>query len=121
MQAGTTATGVLCLYLLERQVRPDAADAAATLASRITGDKPFGDYPYYGMFYLTQAAAQAGDDAWKAAARPTLEKLIKLQDSDGGWPANAPAESAEPGRVYRTAIATLTLTVPYRVLPIYQR
>ena len=27
----------------------------------------------------------------------------------------------EPGRIYRTTMAVLTLTVPYRLLPIYQR
>ncbi|QOV91947.1 prenyltransferase/squalene oxidase repeat-containing protein [Humisphaera borealis] len=121
VQAGTTSTGVLCLYLLDQNVRPEAADAAGTLPSRMKGEKPFGEYPCYGMFYLTQAAAQASDDVWTSAAKPILDKLVKAQEGDGGWPANWPAESSEPGRVYRTAMATLALTVPYRVLPIYQR
>jgi len=121
LQAGTTATGVLCRYLIQREVQPETVDAAESLAGRLNADKPFGDHPYYGMFYVTQAASQASDDVWKSAGRPTLEKLVKAQDADGGWPPNWPPESSEPGRVYRTAMAALSLTVPYRVLPIYQR
>lgn len=121
MQAGTTATGVLCRYLLEKEIAPETTEAARSLSGRLNEPKPFGEHPYYGMFYMIQAAGQGDNDVWTQVGRPTLEKLIKAQEADGGWPANWPAESAEPGRVYRTAMATLSLTVPYRVLPIYQR
>lgn len=121
VQAGTTATGALCLYLLEKDIRPQTDEAAKSLPARLNGDKPFGEYPYYGMFYLVQAAAQSSDELWRTGAVPMLEKLIKAQEADGAWPLNWPAESSEPGRVYRTAMGTLALTVAYRLLPIYQR
>lgn len=122
VQTGTTSTGVLCLYLLERQVRPEAQEAARTLPNLKLDPKATGGYPFYSMFYLTQAAAQAGDDVSKAVNVLTIDKLIANQGSDGGWPKNWPTESSEePGRVYRASMAALTLTIPNRLLPIYQR
>lgn len=121
VQTGTTATGVLCLYLLEHDPRPEAVDAGRTLVRRPADAKALGGYTSYGTFYLVQAAGQAGDDVWAAVARPALDRLVKAQQPDGGWAKDWPTASEEPGRVYRTAMATLTLTVPYRVLPVYQR
>jgi hypothetical protein len=121
LQTGTTATGALCLYLLEHAVRTEARDAAGTLAARPLDEKGTGGYPFYATFYVVQASAQAGDEVWKAAGLPALDRLIKAQEQDGAWPKDWPFASQEPGRVYRAAMATLTLTVPYRVLPVYQR
>jgi hypothetical protein len=117
VRPGTTGTGVLCLYLLDRGERAEAKDGAKSLAERPVEDDA--KYAYYGLFYATQAAWQAGEDVWPAVSRVTLDRLVKLQSPDGGWP-KEPAGS-EPGRVYRTAMAVLTLTVPYRLLPVYQR
>ncbi|HEX8914611.1 MAG TPA: prenyltransferase/squalene oxidase repeat-containing protein [Humisphaera sp.] len=121
LQAGTTATGALCLYLLDRGVRVEARDAAGTLASRPLDEKGTGGYPFYATFYVVQASAQAGDEVWKAAGLLALDRLIKAQEQDGAWPKEWPFAGQEPGRVYRAAMATLALTVPYRVLPVYQR
>jgi hypothetical protein len=118
---GTTATGILCLYLLDKTVRREAREAAAELPQRAVDQAGAGGYPFYMAFYVSQAANQAGDDVWGVVGKPMLERLIKAQEQDGGWPRAWPHESQEPGRVYRAAMATLTLTVPYRVLPVYQR
>ena len=74
------------------------------------------------MYYATQAAYQAGDSVWRDVSNVTFDKLIKeaQQQSDGGWP-DVPGESAGAGRLYTTSMAVLTLSVPYCVLPIYQR
>ena len=116
--SATNGTGLLALYLLDREDRPEAKEAAALLAK-----KPFdadgGEYPYYTLYYATQGAFQAGDETWAAVSKVTLERLIKTQDRDGGWPGKD--NPKEPGRVYRTCMGVLTLTVPYRLLPIYQR
>jgi hypothetical protein len=52
---------------------------------------------------------------WKT----TQDQLLAVQMEDGGWPQSRQGE--EPGRAYATSMAVLTLAVPYRLLPIYQR
>ena len=37
-----------------------------------------------------------------------------------GWPKDWPEGSQEPGRVYRTAMGVLSLSVLYHVLPVFQ-
>jgi hypothetical protein len=118
-QTGETAIGVLCLHLLDASDAnlPRLDGAAKYLESHpIDDNSPF---PYYAGYYLTQAAFQRDGDTWSRAGRPTLERLIRLQDKDGGWPQSKSAQ--EPGRVYSTALALGSLTVPYRLLPVYQR
>jgi hypothetical protein len=118
-QSGETAIGMLCLYLL------DAADANAPqldAASKYLESHPIDEnspFPYYASYYLTQASFQRHGLTWTRAGRPTLERLIRLQDKDGGWPQSKSAQ--EPGRVYAAAMALQALAVPYRLLPVYQR
>jgi len=118
-QTGETAIGVLCLYLL------DSGDANAPkldAATKYLESHPIDDnspFPCYATYYVTQAAFQKGGDTWTRAGRPALERLINLQDKDGGWPQSK--SSQEPGRPYATAMALQSLTVPYRLLPVYQR
>lgn len=121
---GTTATGVLCLYLLgeKPQDRANAEKAARSLAEHPIDEQ--NAYPFYCIYYVTHAAFQAGDDTWQAVSKVTLPRLVKSQSPDGSWlslsDSNAP-NNTEPGKVYRTAMAVLTLSVPQRLLPIYQR
>ena len=42
-----------------------------------------------------------------------------MQLPSGAWPQSASPE--EPGEVYATAMAVLTLSVPNQVLPLYQK
>lgn len=118
-QPGETAIGLLCLYLL------DAVEANTTRldgAAKYLESHPIDDtspFPYYATYYATQAAFQRGGETWPRVGRPSLERLIRLQDKDGGWPQSKSAQ--EPGRVYATAMALQALAVPYRLLPVYQR
>jgi hypothetical protein len=116
-----TGVGVLCLHLLEADGKqpPEAAAAAAkTLAARPVDDAS--QFPYYAIYYAAQAAFQAGDPIWPAVSRMTAERLLKNQQPDGGWP-DANAESGSAGRAYSTSMALLTLSISYRLLPVYQR
>ncbi len=113
----SNAVGMLSLYLLDAGERPELTEAAKYLTANLVADAT--RFPYYSLYYTTQAALQAGDLAWEAVSKPALAKLFKSQLPDGGWPANPSGE--EPGRIYATSMATLTLSVPYRLLPIYQR
>ena len=112
-----TGVGVLNLFLLDAADRPERAAGERWLL-----DHPVQDdtrMPYYSMYYSTQAAFQAGAPVWPVIWKVTQDRLLGTQTPDGGWPQSASGE--EPGRLYATAMAVLTLSVPYRLLPIYQR
>ena len=118
-QTGESAIGILCLYLLNAV---DAGGPRLDAAAIYMESHPIDDnspFPCYGSYYVTQAAFQRDGDTWSRAGRPTLERLIRMQDKDGGWPQSKSGQ--EPGRVYATALAVGSLTVPYRLLPVYQR
>ena len=84
MGPGTTGIGILCLHLLDGATRPEAVAATHSLVDKPTDDTS--PYPFYGMYYATQAAFQAGEGTWAAVSKITLAKVIKLQQPDGGWP-----------------------------------
>ena len=114
---GLTGVGVLNLYLLDAADRPEVRDGAIFLVQNpVKENSPF---PYYYAYYTTQAAFQAGEPTWSAVWKITQDRLLALQMPDGGWPTSK--SSHEPGRIYATTMSLLTLSVPYRLLPIYQR
>jgi hypothetical protein len=117
-QVGPTGVGILCLHVLDDGNRKEAVEAAQFLRTHPIDDQS--QFPYYGMYYATQAAYQSGDAVWAAVSKATFDKLLKSQtQQDGGWPETP--EGAGGGRVYTTSLALLTLSIPYRLLPIYQR
>jgi hypothetical protein len=118
-QTSDTAIGVLCLYLLGGS---DSSAAQLDGAVKFMADHPIDEnagFPYYAAYYVAQAAFQRGGDAWSKSGRAMLDRLIKQQEKDGGWPQSKNGQ--EPGRVYATAMAVQSLAVPYRLLPVYQR
>lgn len=114
---GMTGVGVLNLRLLSdrdfEQVEAAREYLAQTPASKVTR------FPVYTAYYAMQAAFQLGGETWTQAWGPTREWLLGSQLDDGGWPVSRTSE--EPGRTYSTSMSILTLTIPYRLLPIYQR
>lgn len=114
-QLGPTGIGVLSLYLLDGGERPEREDGAKFLASHPVNDAT--PFQYYAMYYVTQAANQAGGTVWIAVSKATFDRLLSTQAKEGAWP----KREQEPGEIYSTAMAVLTLSVPYRLLPVYQR
>jgi hypothetical protein len=115
--ASMTAAGVLALSLLDR-----AQSDAATAGARYLVDHPATqatDTPYDAVYFAAIAAFRSGGSTWSEVWSRTSARLMALHDKDGGWPAGA--SSQNPGRVYATAMATLTLSTPYRLLPAYQK
>ena len=118
----TASMGIMALYLLGE---PEASEVKQSLkwlkGKRITLEERF---CFYGLYYHSQAMYQVGGER-AAEAREWIEKaLIAKQQKDGSW--EAPKEMNHPqeykaGRVYCTAMATLTLAVHHHFLPIYQR
>lgn len=112
-----TGVAVLNLYLLDGAERPELPPANRFLAGNLVTENT--RFATYAAYYATQAAHQAGGATWAAVWPATMDRLLAAQMSDGGWPASKASE--EPGRVYSTSMNVLTLAVPYRLLPIYQR
>jgi hypothetical protein len=114
-QVGPTGIGLLGLSILDGASRPELAPAAKYLA-----DNPVNDgtpFQYYAMYYSTLAAYQAGGATWATVSKANFARLLATQAPDGSWPKNG----QEPGDAYATSMAVLTLSVPYRLLPVYQR
>ena len=70
------------------------------------------------LFHAGRCSGGRSDLERRVAGHP-MAALLPIQNPDGGWPQSTSSE--EPGRVYATSMSLLTLTVPYRILPIYQR
>lgn len=112
-----TGVAVLNLYLMESAALPQTKAGAKYLAEHpVTGQTPMF---YYSLYYANQAAAQVGEPLWPAVWKNTQQQLLPTQQPDGGWPASITQQ--EPGRLYASAMSVLTLSVPLRLLPIYQR
>ena len=112
-----TGVGVLTLYLLEQPDRPEIPEAARYLASTNLNDDT--RFPYYTLYYVTQAAFRLGGDTWTKLWKASSDYLVAHQLEDGSWPQSRTYE--EPGRMYATAMALLTLDAPNRLVPVQQR
>lgn len=112
-----TGAGILCLELCGRHLDPDARRAAQFVAQtyrkKLTGHGNI----HYGLYYTAQGLFQLGGDLWKEFAGWMYETYLARQQDDGSWHGNG--EESNP--VYATAMTALAFTVPYRMLPIYQR
>ncbi len=69
----------------------------------------------YGIYYYAQASFHAGGTLWERYANWMYERYLPGQREDGSWPPD------QGSSAYSTAMVLLSLTVPYRQLPIYVR
>jgi hypothetical protein len=101
-----------CEYLLTNlpQAKPSA-------------DETLGPIYYY--YYATQVMHHMEGkyfETWNPLMR---EKLIRLQEKEGhksgSWSAAGTDHGNAGGRIYTTSLATLTLEVYYRYMPLYRR
>ena len=88
---------------------------------------------FYSTYYCSQAAAQLGGRYWKGIFPPIADLLVKNQQPDGSFIAPNPGfggggrgrgggfGEGQFGPVYTTAMAVLSLTPAYQLLPVYQR
>ncbi len=78
---------------------------------------------YYYLYYGTLAMYQYGGKPWDEWNSVVRDTLISQQRTDGAlagsWDPNDPW-GRYGGRLYSTALATLTLEVYYRLLPLYR-
>ena len=112
-----TGVGILNLCLMDAAGRQEVADASAYLtANRVNESSRFS---YYSFYYTIHAAFQVGKSTWQTVWTANSEKLVAMQQDDGGWPQSRDAQ--EPGRMYATAMAVLSLSAPLKLMPVHQR
>ncbi|MCL1856354.1 MAG: terpene cyclase/mutase family protein [Kiritimatiellaeota bacterium] len=106
--------GILCLELCGHHNDPASLKTAEFLMGGYERFPNEGN-GFYGMYYASQALFQLGGDYWKKFSAWMYATWLPLQKPDGSW------NKGENGPVYQTAMCILSLAVPYRQLPIYQR
>lgn len=112
----TAAEGLLALQVCGEY---DTTEVTAT-SDWLLQNPPKAGIPwfYYGTYYYAQGMHQRGGEHAETSAKRVLEVLLPQQEADGSWKSQGGNES---NRVYRTAMAVLSLSVKYHYLPIYQR
>lgn len=116
-----TAEGMFVQQLLglERQDERMSGSARFVLQDLPRWDA---ESPTYAWYYATLALFQHGGGAWTRWNRAISRELVRAQRDDGpaagSWdPTDRYARIG--GRIYQTAICTLSLEVYYRYLPMY--
>lgn len=112
----TAAEGLLALQVCGEYEAKEVIATADWLLQN--PPKPGVSWFYYGTYYYAQGMYQRGGEHAETAAKRVSEVILDIQDIDGSWKA---AGGNEGNRVYRTAMALLSLSVKYHYLPIYQR
>jgi hypothetical protein len=122
---GMTGAGIVCLAM---GGKPDADIGRA--AGQWLVEHPFDRYGefvgffdrfHYGAYHCSQAMFWLGGDYWAKFYPTTAETLMANQNPDGSWPPEAKFKDGIYGSEYTTALAVLTLTSPFQLLPIHQR
>lgn len=119
--APMTAEALFCKQMLGMtRTNPASLEAVSYL---LKSPPKRSELNYYYWYYGTLAMFQYGGtdwDRWNQSLRDLLiAEQIKTGDDAGSW---APKDAWGPygGRIYSTAIATLSLEVYYRFLPLYR-
>ena len=74
-----------------------------------------GQHDYYAHLYWSQAQYQRGGTSWSDYYGKRAAWLLRQQEKNGSWSGDG------VGNIYGTAVALITLQLPYSLVPIYQR
>jgi hypothetical protein len=122
-----TAVGLLCRQYLGWSPRnPKLQSGVAKLRATPPGQLD----SFYYHYYATQVMHHMGGDSWQTWNPKMRDLLIAAQDKGnapnkahqlGSWPPGKDVYDGVGGRLMVTSLATLTLEVYYRHLPLYRR
>ncbi len=122
-KASTSAVGLLCRMYMGTKKDNDVLAAGVTRLAKLGPSKT----DYYSNYYANQVIFQftGGKGAmWKAWNEKLRDQLVVTQGKEGhekgSWYVRSTHASQSGGRLYMTAMATMTLEVYYRHMPIYQ-
>ncbi len=115
-----TAAAVATLYNAGQYENPVAEKCLANLMGLLKNangntQAVFSGHEFYSILYTGQAMYLSSQDNWKFFFPTCRDSLVKRQSADGSWNGDG------VGQTYGTAIALLTLQLPYKYLPILQR
>lgn len=116
-----TGAGVLSLMMAGRAKSPQCQGGLSYLVKHPfvpSSVWTYREHFFYAIYYVTQAMYQAGGDYWHQWYPGMRDKLISLQETDGGFTREGYSEA---GAEYATAMSVLVLQVPAGLLPIYQK
>ncbi|MBV09634.1 MAG: hypothetical protein CMN21_10495, partial [Rubinisphaera sp.] len=121
--AAMTAEGLFCKQMMGiRRSNPASQEATEYLLSEANAPKASLPNLYY-WYYGTLAMYQFGGEEWNQWNGQVRELLIAKQRKQGplagSWNPDGPW-GGYGGRIYSTALATLSLEVYYRFLPLYR-
>jgi hypothetical protein len=120
---GTTGAGIVSLSMGGQHQTPMALAAGNWLLAhpfRRPGELVGSNDKFiYSTYYCSQAAAQLGGRCWQEFYPTLAEVLLSCQRQDGSWQADP--DLAFFGDGLTTALAVLSLTPAYQLLPVYQR
>ncbi len=121
---GIIAGGIVALSMGgQHQTDVALAGGEYLLSHPVTeyGERYGSEHFFYTAYYCSQAAAILGGKFWEGLFPPLADAFLDAQSPDGSWP----PEPASGDRVYgnnlTTAMAVLTLTTPFELLPVVQR
>jgi len=138
---GLMGSAIVSLALAGQHESPQALAAGDWLLAhpywsygeRVGSNGGSSDRFLYSTYYCSQAAAQLGGRYWKGIYPPIARVLVRNQQADGSFVAPAVVGlrggrgpgggggEAQYGQAYATAMAVLSLTPAYQLLPVYQR
>ncbi len=118
-----TAEAILCRMYLGR--RPEHAGVQFGMKALLAQHPPKkNDTDIYYWYYATQAFHHYGGREWNDWNRQMRDVLVFTQEQKGAdagsWDPEGP-HAGSGGRLYMTSLATCTLEVYYRHLPIFRR
>ena len=117
-----TAEAMFCRIMMGYKRDGEDMREAVRYLNRLAPSRA--DMNLYYWYYGTLAMFQYGGKAWDSWNKEIRELLIKEQigsgEFAGTWDPRKSRWGRAGGRVYTTAIATLTLEVYYRFLPLYR-
>jgi hypothetical protein len=115
-----TAKNVFCRILLGQTLSAAAVKEASDYIASLPPGAEERDYYYW--YYASISLMQLQNDGWTRWNLRTRDYLLRNQRGDGEATGSWDPEGKwtdRGGRVYTTAMATLTLEVYYRYLPMY--
>ena len=112
-----TGAAILCLELCGRHLDPMSLKASKFLEKKYRTTLAGAGQRYYALYYTAQGLFQIGGPVWQGFSTWMYDKFVPEQRADGSW-GGAGNNNSD---VFATAMTVLSLTVPYRMLPIYQR
>ena len=99
---------------------PASEESAAFLLRSATDSDPTN---YYYWYYATLALYQHGGEPWARWNAAIRDRIVGLQHASGhragSWDPDESLYGPKGGRIYCTALATMTLEVYYRYLRLY--